>query len=56
MTTPDPTTAPTTTGPTTGPDVLWQNLADALNALIDARQFPGFHNLYGARNNWQYQP
>lgn len=46
----------TTPSTATGPDVLWQHLADALNALIDAGQFPDFHNLYGARNGWQYQP
>lgn len=38
-----------------GPD-LWQNLADALNALRAAGQFPDFHNLYGGRNGWQHQP
>ncbi|MFE4304809.1 hypothetical protein ACFRR6_01835 [Streptomyces sp. NPDC056891] len=41
---------------TTDTDLLWQNLAAALNALIDAGQFPQFHNLYGTRNNWQHQP
>ncbi|WP_330342626.1 hypothetical protein [Streptomyces sp. NBC_00557] len=46
----------TTPNSTTGTDVLWQNLADALNALIDARQLPATHNLYGARNEWQHQP
>ncbi|MCX4826314.1 hypothetical protein OG883_45870 [Streptomyces sp. NBC_01142] len=45
-----------TTPSTTDTGALWQNLADALNALIDARQFPDFHDLYGARNNWQHQP
>ncbi|MFF3959171.1 hypothetical protein ACFYY1_39155 [Streptomyces sp. NPDC001890] len=39
-----------------GTDVLWQNLADALNGLVDAGQFPHFHDLYGTRNDWQYQP
>ncbi|MGW6145352.1 hypothetical protein [Streptomyces sp. NPDC055140] len=45
-----------TTPTTTDTGDLWQNLADALNALIDARQFPHFHDLYGTRNNWQPQP
>ncbi|MFI6278036.1 hypothetical protein [Streptomyces sp. NPDC050988] len=48
------TTAPNTTA--TGTDVLWQNLTDALNALIDSGQFPAFHNLNGPYNNWQHQP
>ncbi|MEU5200391.1 hypothetical protein AB0G86_41185 [Streptomyces scabiei] len=37
-------------------DPLWQSLADALNALIAAGLFPHFHDLYGARNDWQHQP
>ncbi|MEU6421268.1 hypothetical protein [Streptomyces spiralis] len=37
---------------TASSDVPWQNLADALNALVDAGQFPHFHDLYGARNDW----
>ncbi|MER6922557.1 hypothetical protein [Streptomyces spiralis] len=41
---------------TASSDVPWQNLADALNALVDAGQFPHFHDLYGARNDWQHQP
>ncbi|MGX1886785.1 hypothetical protein [Streptomyces sp. NPDC055287] len=48
----------TTTGTGTGigTDPLWQNLADALNALIAAGRFPDFHDLYGTRNDWQHQP
>ncbi len=49
------TTPHTTTG-TDSADRLWQNLADALNALINARLFPAFHDLYGGRNDWQHQP
>jgi hypothetical protein len=47
-----------TTTPHTSTDinVLWQNLADALNALIDAGQVPYFHDLYGSRNDWRHQP
>lgn len=42
---------------TTKPDTaLWQNLADALNALADAGLHPDFHDRYGTRNNWQHQP
>ncbi|MEU5196048.1 hypothetical protein AB0G86_18660 [Streptomyces scabiei] len=37
-------------------DVLWQNLSDALNALVDAGHFPDLHNLYGPLNDRQYQP
>jgi hypothetical protein len=37
-------------------DALWQNLADALNALATSGQFPAFHNLYGPHNKWQHQP
>ncbi|WP_225636764.1 hypothetical protein [Streptomyces solaniscabiei] len=40
----------------TGTDPLWQNLTDALNALLDAGQFPAFHNLYGPHNHWHHQP
>ncbi|MER6432155.1 hypothetical protein ABT272_31205 [Streptomyces sp900105245] len=36
--------------------MLWQNLADALNALVNAGQSPHFHNLYGTGNDWQHQP
>ncbi|MFE0778062.1 hypothetical protein [Streptomyces sp. NPDC058861] len=43
-----------TTAPGTGP--LWQDLTDALNALIAAGQFPNFRNLYGPGNDWQHQP
>ncbi|KNE81396.1 hypothetical protein AB0B04_18815 [Streptomyces xinghaiensis] len=50
------TTSHTTTGTGTGTDLLWQNLADALNALIAAGQFPDFHDLYGTRNDWRHQP
>ncbi|MFF8431010.1 hypothetical protein ACF07Y_38935 [Streptomyces sp. NPDC016566] len=50
------TSPPDTTTSTTSSAVLWQNLADALNALVDAGQFPHFHNLYGTGNNWQHQP
>jgi hypothetical protein len=52
------TTSHTTTGTATGTgtDPMWQNLADALNALINAGQFPDFHNLYGPINDWQFQP
>lgn len=46
----------TTVPATADAGVLWQNLADALNALIDARLFPDFHDLYGSRNDWQHQP
>ncbi|MFI1312517.1 hypothetical protein ACH4TS_20585 [Streptomyces albidoflavus] len=35
---------------------LWQDLADALNALIAANLHPDFHDLYGTGNNWQHQP
>ncbi|MFD7867021.1 hypothetical protein [Streptomyces sp. NPDC059783] len=45
-----------TTGTGSGTDPLWQNLADALNALITAGSFPHFHDLYGTRNDWQHQP
>ena len=47
-----------TTTPHTSTDlnVLWQNLADALNALVNTGQFPAFHNLNGPYNNWQHQP
>ncbi|MER5889695.1 hypothetical protein ABT160_38210 [Streptomyces sp. NPDC001941] len=38
------------------PAVLWQDLADALNALITAGHTPAFHNRYGSRNHWQHQP
>jgi hypothetical protein len=37
-------------------DTLWQDLADALNALVAAGRFPAFHNLYGTDNDWQHQP
>jgi hypothetical protein len=47
-------TTPDTTP--SGSDVLWQNLTDALNALVSAGQFPAFHNLYGPYNNWLHQP
>lgn len=50
------TGTPRGTTTSTGADPLWQNLADALNALIAAGRFPHFHNLYGPVNNWQYQP
>lgn len=50
------TCTPNTTTGTLGTGALWQNLADALNALVDAGQFPDFHNLKGSRNNQQYQP
>ncbi|HLU97242.1 MAG TPA: hypothetical protein VKZ89_10415 [Thermobifida alba] len=50
------TTTGTTTGTGAGTDLLWQNLADALNALIAAGQFPDLHNLYGPLNDWQHQP
>lgn len=46
-------TAPKTTS---GTGVLWQDLADALNALVDAGQFPNFHDRYGSRNEWRHQP
>ncbi|MFJ9580869.1 hypothetical protein ACIRQF_31330 [Streptomyces sp. NPDC101191] len=48
----------TTTSPddASGPDVLCQNLTDALNALVDAGQFPDFHNLYGPYNDYRHQP
>ncbi|MFH0245910.1 hypothetical protein ACGRHY_26645 [Streptomyces sp. HK10] len=45
-----------TTPTSTDAVALWQNLADALNALIAAGQFPDFHDLYGSRNHWQPQP
>jgi hypothetical protein len=45
-----------TTTPATTPDTLWQDLADALNALVAAGRFPAFHNLYGTNNDWQHQP
>lgn len=45
-----------TTPTSTDTSALWQNLADALNALIAASLFPDFHNLYGTRNDWQHQP
>ncbi|MFE1785283.1 hypothetical protein ACFW9F_22600 [Streptomyces sp. NPDC059506] len=45
-----------TTTTSTDAGALWQNLADALNALIAAGQFPDFHNLYGPHNHWQHQP
>ncbi|MFD5475483.1 hypothetical protein [Streptomyces sp. NPDC127105] len=48
------TTSHTTTG--TGTDPLWQNLADALNALIAAGLFPHFHDLCDTRIDWQHQP
>ncbi|WP_217226099.1 hypothetical protein [Streptomyces anulatus] len=35
---------------------LWQNLTDALNALVAAGLHPDFHNHYGTRNSWQHQP
>ncbi|WP_328973311.1 hypothetical protein [Streptomyces sp. NBC_00239] len=35
---------------------LWQNLADALNALVGAELHPDFHDRYGSGNNWQHQP
>lgn len=38
------------------PGALWQNLADALNALVDAGLFPDFHNLKGSRNRRKHQP
>ncbi|MGA5202767.1 hypothetical protein [Streptomyces variegatus] len=41
--------------PEAEPD-LWQNLADALNALGAAGQFPAFHDLYGTVNGWRRQP
>lgn len=41
---------------TTSTDVLWQNLADALNALADTGYIPHFHNLYGPYNDWRHQP
>ncbi|MFJ4700454.1 hypothetical protein ACIP5N_22255 [Streptomyces sp. NPDC088768] len=43
---------------TTKPDTaaLWQDLADALNALADAGLHPDFHDRYGPSNNWQHQP
>ncbi|MFM9452483.1 hypothetical protein [Streptomyces europaeiscabiei] len=44
------------TTPNPAPDTLWQNLTDALNALVAAGRFPAFHNLYGTDNNWQHQP
>lgn len=47
-------TAGTTTG--AGRDLLWQDLADALNALIAAGLFPDFHDLCGTRNGWRHQP
>ncbi|MET7490528.1 hypothetical protein [Streptomyces sp. NPDC005538] len=57
MTIPHTTTgAATTTGTDADAVDLWQDLADALNALIDAGQFPDFHDLYGSRNDWQPQP
>ncbi|MBL1109869.1 hypothetical protein JK361_35765 [Streptomyces sp. 5-8] len=37
-------------------DALWQNLTDALNALVEAGQFPDFHDVYGPYNDWQHQP
>ncbi|MFD8900549.1 hypothetical protein [Streptomyces ardesiacus] len=49
-------TSTTGTGTGSGTDPLWQNLADALNALIAAGLFPHFHDLYGTRNDWQHQP
>lgn len=55
MTTPEPTTTDSP-NPGTSTNVLWQNLTNALNALIDAGQIPEFHNLHGPYNNWQYQP
>ncbi|MFJ3658231.1 hypothetical protein ACIPPR_33605 [Streptomyces nigra] len=45
-----------TTPTSTDHGALWQNLADALNALIAASLFPDFHNLYGTRNDWRHQP
>ncbi|MFF7115438.1 hypothetical protein ACFY91_24445 [Streptomyces albogriseolus] len=45
-----------TTTTSTDAGALWQNLADALNSLITAGQFPDFHDLYGPRNHWQHQP
>ncbi|MEU5242201.1 hypothetical protein ACH4UR_37365 [Streptomyces lydicus] len=45
-----------TTTTSTDAGALWQNLADALNSLIAAGQFPDFHDLYGSRNHWQRQP
>ncbi|KNE83296.1 hypothetical protein AB0B04_19010 [Streptomyces xinghaiensis] len=50
------TTGTTTDTTCTGTDPLWQNLADALNALIAAGLFPHFHDLYGTRNDWRPQP
>ncbi|KOV94620.1 MULTISPECIES: hypothetical protein [unclassified Streptomyces] len=50
------TPASGTPNATADTDVLWQNLTDALNALIAAGQFPDFHNLYGPLNDWQHQP
>ncbi|MFI9018723.1 hypothetical protein ACIGZI_32285 [Streptomyces griseus] len=46
----------TTNSTDVSPVGLWQNLADALNALVTAGQFPHFHDLYGASNHWQHQP
>ncbi|WP_328427872.1 hypothetical protein [Streptomyces sp. NBC_00443] len=34
----------------------WQALADALNVLVEAGQFPDFHDLYGGVNGWRHQP
>lgn len=44
------------TTPNPDPTPLWQNLTDALNALVAAGHHPDFHNLYGSVNRWQYQP
>ncbi|MEV4868525.1 hypothetical protein [Streptomyces syringium] len=45
-----------TTTTSTDASALWQNLADALNSLLAAGQFPDFHDLHGSRNHWQPQP
>lgn len=38
------------------PATLWQRLADTLNAIVAAGQFPDLHNLKGPRNGRQHQP
>ncbi|MFB7836179.1 hypothetical protein [Streptomyces sp. NPDC056056] len=50
------TGTPTGTIRSSSTDPLWQDLADALNALIAAGLFPRFHDLYGTCNDWQHQP
>lgn len=45
-----------TTTPRPDAVAAWQNLADALNALIAAGHTPAFHNLNGSANDWRHQP